>query len=157
MVPRPARRSLRIVRPREAFSGRDRVFGLKSGRAVSNRIAAAAKAAKLDGRFSGHSPRIGMAVDLVRAGIPTAAVQVAGAGGRADDASPAGSRQGKGGARGGGKGRGAPAVSGGTGASSGRRAACPAGSGSGAGFGEGGGGGPGAAARRAYRSAGGDP
>ena len=74
----PARRSPRIVRPREAFSGRDRVFGLKSGRAVSNRIAAAAKAAKLDGRFSGHSPRIGMAVDLVRAGIPTAAVQVAG-------------------------------------------------------------------------------
>ena len=56
MVPRPARRSLRIVRPREAFSGRDRVFGLKSGRAVSNRIAAAAKAAKLDGRFSGYSP-----------------------------------------------------------------------------------------------------
>ena len=73
-----AAKALREIQPREAFSGRDRVFGLKSGRAVSNRIAAAAKAAKLDGRFSGHSPRIGMAVDLVRAGTPTAAVQVAG-------------------------------------------------------------------------------
>ena len=73
-----ASKALREIRPREAFSGRSRVFGLKSGRAVSNRIAAAAKAARLDGRFSGHSPRIGMAVDLVRAGIPTSAVQNAG-------------------------------------------------------------------------------
>ena len=70
--------ALREIQPREAFSGRSRVFCLKSGRAVSNRIAAAAKAAGLDGAFSGHSPRVGMAVDLVRAGHPTAAVQVAG-------------------------------------------------------------------------------
>ena len=73
-----ASRALRKIRPREAFGGRARVFGLRSGRAVSNRIAAAAKAAGLDGAFSGHSPRVGMAVDLVRAGIPTAAVQNAG-------------------------------------------------------------------------------
>ena len=65
-----AAKALREIQPREAFSGRARVFGLKSGRAVSNRIAAAAKAARLDGRFSGHSPRIGMAVDLVRGRIP---------------------------------------------------------------------------------------
>ena len=73
-----ASKALREIRPLEAFSGRARVFGLKSGRAVSNRIAAAAKAAGLDGAFSGHSPRVGMAVDLVRHGIPTAAVQNAG-------------------------------------------------------------------------------
>ena len=54
------------------------VFGLRSGRAVSNRIAAAAKAAGLVGRFSGHSPRIGMARDLVASGAGIAALQVAG-------------------------------------------------------------------------------
>ena len=54
------------------------VFGLRSGRAVSNRIAAAAKAAGLMGRFSGHSPRIGMARDLVASGEGVAALQVAG-------------------------------------------------------------------------------
>ena len=70
--------ALREIQPLEAFTGSARVFGLKSGRAVSNRIAAAAKAAGLDGRFTGHSPRVGMCVDLVRAGHSTAAVQVAG-------------------------------------------------------------------------------
>lgn len=55
-----------------------RVFGLRSGRAVSNRIALAAKAAGLVGRFSGHSPRVGMARDLVASGEGLAAVQVAG-------------------------------------------------------------------------------
>ncbi|MDE2676431.1 MAG: tyrosine-type recombinase/integrase [Gemmatimonadota bacterium] len=54
------------------------VFGLRSGRAVSNRIAKAARAAGLVGRFSGHSPRIGMARDLVADGAGVAAVQVAG-------------------------------------------------------------------------------
>ncbi len=56
----------------------DRVFGLRSGRAVSNRIAAAARAAGLKGRFSGHSPRVGCLLDLVAAGESLAAVQVAG-------------------------------------------------------------------------------
>ena len=59
-------------------SSRAPVFGLRSGRAVSNRIAAAAKAAGLIGRFSGHSPRIGMARDLVASGAGIAALQVAG-------------------------------------------------------------------------------
>ena len=54
------------------------VFGLRSGRAVSNRIAAAARAAGLTGRFSGHSPRVGMARDLVASGEGVAALQVAG-------------------------------------------------------------------------------
>lgn len=56
----------------------DRVFGLQSGRAVSSRIAAAARAAGLKGRFSGHSPRVGCLLDLVAAGESLAAVQVAG-------------------------------------------------------------------------------
>ena len=55
-----------------------RVFGLRSGRAVSNRIAAAAKAAGLTGRFSGHSPRVGMARNLVASGEGVAALQIAG-------------------------------------------------------------------------------
>ena len=72
-----AAKALREIRPRDPAPPAC-VFGLKSGRAVSNRIRAAAVAAELDGRFSGHSPWIGMAVDIVRAGIPTAAVQNAG-------------------------------------------------------------------------------
>ena len=48
-----------------AASPHARVYGLRSGWAVSNRIAAATRAARLVGRFSGHSPRIGMARDLV--------------------------------------------------------------------------------------------
>ena len=50
-------------------SPKARVFGLRSGRAVSNRIAKAAKGRRAEaGRFSGHSPRIGMARDLVASG-----------------------------------------------------------------------------------------
>lgn len=78
-VGKAAAEALREIRPGDPDPGA-RVFGLKSGRAVSNRIQAAAKAARLDGAFSGRSPRIGMAADLVRAGFPTAAVQNAGRG-----------------------------------------------------------------------------
>ena len=55
-----------------------RVFGLRSGRSVARRLAAMARAAGLEGAFSGHSPRIGMAQDLVASGASVAAVQVAG-------------------------------------------------------------------------------
>ena len=44
----------------------------------SNRIRAAAKSAGLGDGFTGHSPRVGMAVDLVASGASVAAVQVAG-------------------------------------------------------------------------------
>lgn len=53
------------------------VFGMTS-RTVSNRIAAAERAAGLGGGYSGHSPRVGMAVDLTAAGISLQALQVAG-------------------------------------------------------------------------------
>jgi len=39
------------------------VFGL-GGTQIQRRIAAAAAAAGLKGRFTGHSPRVGMAQDL---------------------------------------------------------------------------------------------
>ena len=76
-VGRAGAAALRAIHRPDA-SPKARVFGLRSGRAVSNRIAAAAKAAGLMGRFSGHSPRIGMACDLVASGAGVAAVQVAG-------------------------------------------------------------------------------
>ena len=68
---------LQAIHRRDA-SPEARVFGLRASRAVSNRIALAAKTAGLIGRFSGHSPRVGMARDLVASGEGLAAVQVAG-------------------------------------------------------------------------------
>ena len=56
----------------------DLVFGLRSSRAISNRIAAAAKAAGLGGRYSGHSPRVGMARDLAAKGFSTTALMTVG-------------------------------------------------------------------------------
>ena len=76
-VGRSAAAALRAIN-RPATSLGAPVFGLRSGRAVSNRIAAAARAAGLVGHYSGHSPRIGMARDLVASGAGVAAVQVAG-------------------------------------------------------------------------------
>ena len=55
-----------------------RVFGMATGRTVSNRIAAMARAAGLGDGFSGHSPRVGMAQDLTASGASLQALQVAG-------------------------------------------------------------------------------
>ena len=76
-VGKDAAKALKAIQPEES-DPEGRVFGLTSGRAISMRIAAAAKAAGLEGQFSGHSPRVGMAKDLVAAGASVAAVQVAG-------------------------------------------------------------------------------
>ena len=46
----------------------DRIFGLRPNQ-LSRRIKQAAQAAGLGDGFSGHSPRVGMARDLARAGI----------------------------------------------------------------------------------------
>ena len=54
------------------------MFGLRSGRSVARRLAAMARAAGLEGAFSGHSARVGMAQDLVRAGATIAQIQIAG-------------------------------------------------------------------------------
>lgn len=76
-IGRAAAKALKAIQPEES-DPEGRVFGLTSGRAISMRIAAAAKAAGLVGEFSGHSPRVGMARDLVANGASVAAVQVAG-------------------------------------------------------------------------------
>ena len=54
------------------------MFGITLPHQISRRIAAMAKSAKLKGRFTGHSLRIGMAVDLAGAGIELPALMVAG-------------------------------------------------------------------------------
>ena len=84
-VGRDAATELRAIHGPDASPGAP-VFGLYTGKAVSKRIAKAARAAGLTGRFSGHSPRIGMARDLVASGAGVAAVQVAGTLGLAPDA-----------------------------------------------------------------------
>ncbi|WP_420637171.1 tyrosine-type recombinase/integrase [Candidatus Palauibacter sp.] len=76
-VGRDAATELRAIHGPDASPGAP-VFGLRTGKAVSKRIGKAARAAGLVGRFSGHSPRIGMARDLVASGAGVAAVQVAG-------------------------------------------------------------------------------
>ena len=72
----PAASALNAIRGESAET--QRVFGLKSGRAVANRIQAAARAAGLRGDFSGHSPRVGMAQDLAANGASTTDLMVVG-------------------------------------------------------------------------------
>ena len=55
----------------------DSVFGLNAGQ-ISRRIKKAALTAGLGDGFSGHSPRVGMARDLVRAGTELPSLMVAG-------------------------------------------------------------------------------
>ena len=55
----------------------DRVFGLRPNQ-ISRRIKQAAQAAGLGDGFSGHSPRVGMARDLARAGIELPSLMTAG-------------------------------------------------------------------------------
>ena len=76
-IGRAAAKALKTIRPEEPVP-EGRVFGLRSGRAISMRIAAAAKAAGLEGNYSGHSPRVGFALDLVAAGFSVAQIQLAG-------------------------------------------------------------------------------
>lgn len=71
-----AAKALRAIRPANAGQA-ESVFGLGPAQ-LSRRVRAAAKAANLEGRFSGHSGRVGMARDLVASGAGIAAVQVAG-------------------------------------------------------------------------------
>ena len=72
-----AARALKAIRPADA-DPEARVFGLRTGHSISNRVRAAAQAAGLAGNCSGHSPRVGMTVDLIASGASLAAVQVAG-------------------------------------------------------------------------------
>ena len=73
----PAAEALGAIRPGEV-SAEARVFGLRTGRSISNRLSAMAKAAGLGDGFSGHSPRVGMAQDLAAACTELPALMVAG-------------------------------------------------------------------------------
>ena len=67
--------TLRLIRNGTADS--DSVFGLRPNQ-ISKRIKQAAQAAGLGDGFSGHSPRVGMARDLARAGIELPSLMNAG-------------------------------------------------------------------------------
>ena len=62
---------------REEAADADSVFALRPNQ-ISKRIKLAGEAAGLGGGFSGHSPRVGMARDLVRAGIELPSLMTAG-------------------------------------------------------------------------------
>ena len=67
--------SLGLVR--EKNEGSERIFDLRPNQ-IADRIKKAAQAAGLGKGFSGHSPRVGMARDLVRAGIELPSLMNAG-------------------------------------------------------------------------------
>ena len=54
------------------------VFGGLNGQSIGRRFAQACKAAVLEGDYTGHSGRVGLAVELVRRGASTTEVQLAG-------------------------------------------------------------------------------
>ena len=74
-VSRPTMARLRLL-PSERGPC-DRVFGLRPNQ-IARRIKKAAKVAGLGDGFSGHSPRVGMARDLARAGIELPSLMNAG-------------------------------------------------------------------------------
>ena len=74
-VSRSTMAALGMIRNGAAES--DSIFGLQRDQ-ISRRIKKAAQTAGLGGGFSGHSPRVGMTRDLVRAGIELPSLMVAG-------------------------------------------------------------------------------
>ena len=74
-VSTPTMVALRRIRARALDA--DRVFGLRPNQ-LSKRIKRAAQVAGLGSGFSGHSPRVGMARDLARAGIELPSLMTAG-------------------------------------------------------------------------------
>ena len=78
----PTMKALDRIRPRQPLmargdEGEENVFGLKPA-TISERIAAAALAAGLGEGYSGHSCRVGMAVDLADAGATMPQLQAVG-------------------------------------------------------------------------------
>lgn len=74
-VSRSTMAALRLIRPNAP--GNASVFGLHRNQ-ISARIKKAAQTAGLGDGFSGHSPRVGMARDLVRAGVELPSLMIAG-------------------------------------------------------------------------------
>ena len=75
---RSTARALRQCRALTDTGDNSPVFGLRSGSTVARRLKAMTTAARLEGRITGHSPRVGMAKALVASGESTAAVMSAG-------------------------------------------------------------------------------
>ena len=69
--------SLRAVRG-EAGRPEGRVFGGLTGESIAKRLRAAARAAGIKGRITGHSGRVGLAAELTARGAPAQAVMLAG-------------------------------------------------------------------------------
>ena len=57
---------------------RERVFGGLRGESIAKRLRAAARAAGIEGRITGHSGRVGLAAELTARGAPLQAVMLAG-------------------------------------------------------------------------------
>ena len=74
-VSAPTMATLRLIR--KGGVDTDNVFGLRPNQ-ISRRIKQSAQAAGLGDGFSGHSPRVGMARDLARAGIELSSLMNAG-------------------------------------------------------------------------------
>ena len=74
-VSAPTMESLKLIRERSVEA--DSVFGLQPNQ-IAVRIKKAAEAAGLGDGFSGHSPRVGMARDLARAGVELPRLMTAG-------------------------------------------------------------------------------
>ena len=66
------------IRPTSPEAGPERVYFGLSPRQINRRIAAAARAAGVQGDFAGHSPRVGMAIDLAASGCELPALMTAG-------------------------------------------------------------------------------
>ena len=76
---RCARAVLRLRAERDgAGRPRDFVFGGLSGATIAKRLSAAARAAGIEGRITGHSGRVGLAAELTARGAPVQAVMLAG-------------------------------------------------------------------------------
>ena len=75
---RSTARALKRCRALTCGGDESSVFGLRSGSTVYRRLKAMAHAAGLDGRITGHSPRVGMAKALTASGASTTAIMDAG-------------------------------------------------------------------------------
>ena len=69
--------AIKALRPAQADAGA-KVLGGLNGASIARRLQAAAKAAGIKGRITGHSGRIGLASELVARGASTADVMLAG-------------------------------------------------------------------------------
>lgn len=75
---RRLRDRLTVLASRIRPAGTDAVLGGLNGASVGRRLTAAARAASIEGRITGHSGRIGLASELTRLGASTTETMLAG-------------------------------------------------------------------------------